>query len=80
MTWGQILADRDYNHSVEVGRLVPAARRRLSALRLDVLDEVFRLRLTGRERVWGYFPGGPALQILWWDPEHQVCPSHKAHT
>lgn len=45
----------------------------------DDLDQLFSLRLTVRKRVWGIKEGN-IFWILWWDPEHEVCKSHKKHT
>lgn len=75
MTWNEILvAGRKRNHSVPVEKLCPTAQKRLRDLGQSDLDEVVSLRLSGPERVWGILREG-ALTILWWDPEHQVCPS-----
>jgi len=79
MTWGEILKDREYNHAVAVHRIIAPARKRLAEVGLGMLDEVFRLRLTGRERIWGYRVGA-VLYIIWWDPLHQICPSPLRHT
>jgi len=69
---------RDRNHPVPVGKLCSAARSRLSELRL-VVDQVYSLRLSGEQRVWAILIEN-VLHLLWWDPEHSVCPSHKKHT
>lgn len=79
MTWGEILKDRDHNHPVAVNRLEGRAQKRLREIGLHMLDEIFRLRLSGRERVWGHRVGS-VLHVLWWDPEHRVCPSPLRHT
>jgi len=79
MTWGEIDSDRKKNHSVEVGALTKNARDRLIVLKLDDLDELFRFRLGGTERVWG-IRTEDVFRILWWDPNHEICPSPKRHT
>lgn len=76
MTWKEILSNRDYNHFVEVGRLDKPARSRLEVLNLDDIESLFRFRLSGKSRVWG-IREGRVFKILWWDPEHEVCPSTK---
>lgn len=74
MTWNEILiAAKKRNHSIAVADLSPEAQQRLEDLGLG-LDEVVSLRLSGPERVFGYLENG-VLVLLWWDPEHQVCPS-----
>ncbi len=79
MTWGEILKDKDHNHDVEVGRLCKDAQERLRILKQDDIDAVFRLRLTGKQRVWG-IRDRQVLRLLWWDPDHEICPSTKKHT
>lgn len=75
MTMNEIFVrDKKYNHAVSVNKLCPEARRRLRDLRLDDLEEVHRLRLSGAERVWGIRDLN-ALILLWWDPKHEICPS-----
>jgi hypothetical protein len=80
MTWSQILVqDRQRNHSVAVHKLCKAARDRLTQLQQDDVDELVSLRLSGRERIWGILEEG-VLRLLWWDPDHNVCPAVKKHT
>jgi hypothetical protein len=67
------------SHFVDRGRLCREAQRRLAELRQDDVDQVFSLRITARQRVWG-LRSGRVLKLLWWDPEHQVCPAPKKHT
>ena len=79
-TWHEILIDgKQRNHYVEVTKLAPEARKRLQELRLDDIDELVSLRLSARERIWGILESG-VLKLLWWDPQHRVCPSKKRHT
>ena len=74
MSWVEI--EQAGSHNVEVEKLSAEARERLVELRLDDIDELFSLRITGRRRVWG-FRETNVLRLLWWDPEHQVCPSER---
>jgi hypothetical protein len=81
MTWQEILSqvgDPTYgtnSHLVSVDKLVPEARRRLADLRMwDDLEELLSLRLTARCRVWGILVGH-TLRLLWYDPNHEVCPN-----
>jgi hypothetical protein len=74
MTWNEILVvGKRRNHSIDIGAITAEARQRLEAIGLG-LDEVVSLRLSGAERVFGYLDNG-VLVLLWWDPDHQVCPS-----
>jgi hypothetical protein len=77
-TWNAIFVAAKYqHHSVAVKDLVPEARKRLIQLKKDDLDELHRLRLSNKCRVWGIFRGG-TFSLLWWDPDHEVCPSKGA--
>lgn len=76
MRWSDITV-RD--HRVLVSRLISQAQRRLSDLRLDDVDELWRLRLDGRKRLWGVRVRD-CFYVLWWDPGHAVCPSNLKHT
>lgn len=80
MTWHEILImGKKANHAVQVEQMSKAAQNRLLELELDDVDELVSLRVTGKERVWGIRHGG-LCNILWWDPEHEVCPSNKKNT
>jgi hypothetical protein len=78
-TWNEILGDKKREHPVPVTKLPTEARKRLEQLKLDDLDELTRLRLNGKQRIWGHLDGY-IFKILWWDPEHTVCPSALKHT
>lgn len=78
MTWGEITRDPKYNHSVDVWKLIKPARERLGVLGIDE-ESLFRFRLKGKQRVWGIRDRN-IFHILWWDPLHEICPSHKKHT
>lgn len=77
MSWSEILvASKKQNHSIQVQALSPPAQNRLDEIGV-ALDEVVSLRLSGRERVFGYLENG-VMVLLWWDPDHAVCPSLKS--
>lgn len=73
MTWGVILNSRN-NHNVSVEKICKDAQERLTALRQDDIEEVLSLRLSGKHRIWGILSEG-VCTLLWWDPEHRICPS-----
>jgi len=78
MTWNEIKRNRG-NHSVELASLSAGAKKRLEDIGRDDEDALFSFRLSGRERVWG-IRREALLHLLWWDPKHEVCPSHRKHT
>lgn len=80
MTWAEILVQgKKFHHTVAITNLSSEAKSRLREINQDDVDELVSLRLSGKERVWGILDQG-VLTLLWWDPEHQVCPSLKKHT
>lgn len=74
MTWGEI--EGRQNHAIEVSSLVREARNRLVEIGQDDVDELFSLRINGPSRVWG-IRVHHVLRLLWWDPNHAVCPVTK---
>ena len=80
MTWREILLDaKKQNHNVSVDDLVGEAQDRLFEIFSEQLDELTCLHLTGKRRVWGKIDEG-VMELIWWDPEHQICKSNKKHT
>lgn len=67
------------NHPVEVSRLCKRAQDRLDELHLDDIEQLLSLHLTGPKRVWGILEHNVVI-LLWWDPNHEICPSLKKHT
>lgn len=82
MTWQEIFDASggrkrgNNNHGVPIKDLVPEARRRLRELRLNDIESLFSLRLTGTRRIWGILDGF-VLKIMWFDSGHKVCPTAK---
>lgn len=83
LTWGELLShltgtgDRHRkHHSQPVRTLVKQAQQRLSEIQeanqLE-FDEVFRFRLKGTVRLWG-FREGARFYLLWYDRNDQVYP------
>jgi hypothetical protein len=62
------------NKAIPVEQLCPAAQKRLRALKLDHLDDLFEFRIRSKPRLWGYARQG-VFHVVWWDPEHQVYPT-----
>jgi hypothetical protein len=81
MTWNEILLDaKKQNHNVSVDKLIKEAQERLLEIFSEQLDELTCLHLTGKGRVWGIMIGRGVMDLLWWDAEHRIYPSHKKHT
>lgn len=57
----------------------PDAQKRLRDIELDDYEGLWELRLSGTARLWGLLKQG-IFYIVWWDPNHEVCPSRKRHT
>jgi hypothetical protein len=76
-TW--VIIERGGSHFIPVEEITSDARRRLEVLKLDDTDSLFSLRLSARERLWG-LRSNDMFSLLWWDPDHQICPSVKKHT
>lgn len=85
MTWGQIMQSSGgrrkgtNNHFISVDSFFKEAQQRLSELKLDEHQELFSLRLKGRERLLGLLRDG-VFFMIWKDDDHQVCPCPKKHT
>ena len=70
---------RGGSHNVDVQELSKEARDRLKEIKLDDTDQLYSLRLNGKNRIWGMLSNN-ILRILWWDPNHLVCLAQKKHT
>ena len=77
MTWAQV--ESAGSHFIAVNDITTEAQNRLGEIFQDDTDSVFSLHLTGRARVFG-LRFSSVLRLLWWDPNHEVCPSYKKHT
>ncbi len=76
-TWPETLGRN--SHEVSVASLCRDAQRRLDSIGQSDIEQLVSLRLTGKQRIWGIRQDG-VFCLLWWDPEHLVCPSQKRHT
>jgi len=80
-TWREIrFADNGKNnHFIDIAEIIKEAKQRLTAIGLNDEDQLFSLRITGRKRLWGILRDGK-YNILWYDREHEICPSLLKHT
>ena len=75
MTWAEILRAKKTNHLVATDQLCLEAQSRLEAIGREACDTLYSLGPFGNlPRLWG-IREGMSFQILWWDPDHRVCPS-----
>ena len=77
MTWDDILGR--IHHTVAVRTIIKPAQMRLQELGYDDREELVSFHLTGRQRLWAIRSGNVSY-LLWYDPDHEICPSHKKHT
>ena len=77
MKWSQVLGNR--HHEIPKNKLHPEALKRLTEIKQDDIDMLVSLHLSGTQIIWGIRKHN-ILRILWWDPDHKVCPSLKKHT
>jgi hypothetical protein len=66
-----LIVQNHWNHEIPRASLSRDAQKRLKELALDDQDFFISLRLTWKERIWG-FKSADALTLLWWDPNHAV--------
>jgi hypothetical protein len=74
MTWKEL---RGSDHKpIPVATLCSAAQKRLTKIKRDDYEQVYELRLGAKQRVWG-IREAHVFYLLWWDPNHLVCPSER---
>jgi len=78
MFWKEIL-DSSRDHFIKVERIIQRAKDRLVELQQEDIDSLVSLHIDGTKRIWGIIDGN-IMKILWWDPNHEICPSNKKHT
>ncbi len=44
-----------------------------------IFEEEIQAWANGKQRIWG-IKDRNILKVLWWDPDHEVCPSLKKYT
>lgn len=69
------------HHDMPIAKLCAQAQADIKRRKLDERfgGDIFRFRLAGEQRLWG-FRDGRVFHVVWWDPEHKVCPSERRHT
>lgn len=83
-TWSEILiAGKKQNHSIRISDLNKFAQQRLEERYIEA-ESIISLRLTGKQRLYGFISEG-TFSIIWYDDQHGdnnhcVCRSKKKHT
>lgn len=77
MTWADIR--RGGSHDIAKEKLSPKAIARLQAIKQDDIDALFSFRCSGANRMFGIRVNG-VVRLLWWDPDHEVCPAQLKNT
>lgn len=73
---GSANARHKKHHEQPIESIVSPAQKNLDRLKLPELfgDAIFRFRLGGSQRLWG-FRQGAIFHVVWWDPDHNVYPA-----
>ena len=75
MTWNEIFTvAKKQNHSISVESLKCRDAKRWMQENMPDQTELWTLRLSGKERIWGVFAEGAYL-IVFWDPNHKIMPT-----
>jgi hypothetical protein len=77
MKWSELPSTG--SHPIAKTSIIPEARRRLEEIHQDDTDELYSLRMNGRQRLWG-IRDRFIFKVLWWDPSHEICPSELKNT
>jgi len=78
-THAELFDTPGYRQTVGAAKLIPKdsleskAVARLEHLELDDLDGLWEIRQSRTARVW-VVRNRYLVHVLWWDPDHQVCP------
>lgn len=83
MTWGEIqsasggksVGNGTNNHFLYIANMSKDAQKRARDINLDV-DQLFSLRLTAKERLFGILNNG-VFSVIWYDSKHEIYPSSK---
>lgn len=84
-SWGEILTvtsgrrNNTRNHHVPLTDIIKDAQKRAEERNLDEFDELCSIAVCGRMRIWGYIVDG-LFYIIWFDSNHEICPSEKRNT
>jgi len=76
-TWSEIFVkDKHWNHPVPVTGLKCSQAREWMRRNMPDQTQLWTLRLSGAERIWGVFAEGTYL-VIFWDPNHIIWDTPK---
>lgn len=71
-TWNEIfIKDKHWNHPLSVSEFKCSKAKKWMQVNMPDQDQLWTLRLSGAERIWGVFGDGIYL-VLFWDPKHLI--------
>ena len=79
MKWVDLIGPQKPSHEIPVDKISKESQKRLRKIGLEDIDTLVSLRLGAKERLWG-IKDNECFKILWWDPNHEICPSRLKHT
>lgn len=85
MTWNEIFkkthdGNKSSNHYISPDKICKDAQDRFKELNLEeYADFLYSIRLNNKIRIFGLLRDG-VFYILWYDENHEICPSHLKHT
>jgi hypothetical protein len=80
MTWAEMrLGKHPPAKPIPIQHLCAQAQARLAEIRQDDFDALWELHVAGLPRLWGIRTQA-VFNLLWFDLDHAVCPSHLRHT
>ncbi len=77
MEWVDILGTD--HHAIPISNIIRPAQKRLEELGHDDEETLVSFHIMGRERIWA-IRSEEKVFLLWWDPNHEICPSQKRGT
>jgi hypothetical protein len=67
-------------HELSAHKLSAAARQAIADAKLDAeIDQLFQVGVSGKQRIIG-LRYESEFHVVWWDPQHEFCPSKKRNT
>lgn len=78
MEWEEIKGAS--HHFINVSDLSNIAINQLKSISQDDIEQIFSFRISAKQRIFCLPLDRGIARLLWYDPNHEVCPSKKKHT